>query len=506
MIAYSSRDAVDVSFGAGGRMLKRVNAGAIVQPSANALLIAGPATGDESVESEPFIVSVDGALSGSVTVSLAWTGVANTPSALSVVLSPAAPTASVTTIPSATGTLTLTATAAGFASDSATYVVSVAAPTVDLNAWSYKIDPELPFESSWGNNPDGNPVKPRLLVEFESDPVLTTIFTVALDDTTSKYDGSAAQFGITLTPTEVQKGNVTPTFPMVARIADPAGGGFTVFKHRCSKDEHPYISPVTGAPEKWRNALTLTHAVTPYHPWGTVLWHVLAFYFDADMLSKSTADANQWDLMASLNTGASALNKVTGFNLQLIAGNGDPNAAWLKYQIESYANPNWLAGDYALNNAYTIKERVGPFVQPRVDEWIYIILQTRLGCGYVKSAAEPLPVYGSVGPFAGGTGTGTEYFVRMWHAFGSGSPIASIVPFYGYWGSPHDPLHSASEENALVNGVLTNTRDQKWGDVGLYGRLGRADTENTRIHRGCKVWEHQDGMDPIKVLTAFRGA
>jgi len=496
MIAYSSRDAVNVSFGASGRMLKRVNAGSVVQPSASALLIAGPAHGEASVETEGFVISADGALSGTVTVALAWTGVPNTPSALSVTLTPAAPTASVTSIPSTTGTLTLTATASGLTPAVATYSVDVAAPVVDFNEWSYKIDPELAFESSWGNNPQGDALKPRLQLEFDADSTDTSIQNVSLDDTAGTYDGSASVRGVTLTSTEAQKGSTTPTFATLGRISDPAGGGFTVFKHQLKKTEHPWA-----VQKKWRNALVLA-STAPRNPWGTTLWSVLGYFFDAAQLATSSSEAWQWDLIASMHQGESSRIRGGGLNFELIGGNGDPTQAALMYTITAYANPNWLSGDYSNASTYITEPRRAVFLRPTVDAWHYLIIQSRLGCGY----SDPThgAIYGSLGPYSGGTGDGSEYFVRIWHAIDDGAPVASITPYTGYWGGPHNPAHTFAAENELIDGTLTNVHDQAWADLGIYGMLGTADAECVHIHRGCKVWVHQDGMDPIKVLNAFR--
>ena len=506
-IVLTTADAVDVPAGAGGRMLKRVNSGSGGGiPAAGQLLIAGPATGEANLVSEPFVISTNGALAGSITVSLSFTGVSNTPSATSVVLSPSSPTATVDVTPAAIGALTVTATAPGLTSASVTYELTSIAPDPDLDQWAYKSDPELAWGSTHGTNYLGQTLRPVCQLEFDSSPLSadTTIRNYVLTNAIGTYDGSAGapSYGATMTTTQIQKGAVTPTFPVVQRVADPAGGGFTCFKMTLDGTEH------YGGPSKWR-AQIVPSGAAEQHPWGTVLWSVMAAYMTEDMVLQNTAGA-PWMLFNSLNQGASSLIRGGGFHLGVDGGNGDASAAALTYEIEHYENPNWLAGDYTNATAYIKKKRSARFMTPTIGTWVYFITQHCVGCGY----SDPThgAIYGTVGSFSGGSDDGNAYFLRMWYAVDDGYPITAFPEYRGHWAGPHNPAHTAAAENSVVEGVLTNTVDLSY-TISLYGLTdGQPSTmptadpnQRTIYHRGVKVWKHQHGMDQIKVLAAFRG-
>lgn len=476
-------------------------------PSEGVLLISGPSEVEVSAESDPIVISFYGRIVGTLAVTLTFGGADVVPSDTAFDLTAGSPTATITVTPSELGAATVTATVAGLAEATFSYEVVSPLPVPDMDLWKYKVDPEVAWGGTHGTNYLAEEVLYKINVEFDAagsdtptNPTLANPTGYKLKSAIGTYNGAAGSpsFGTTMTATELQHGQATPTFPLVARIADPGGGGFTMFKHRHKRSEHYWSSG-----NKWRTQFSPL-GVAASIPWGTELWCAYAFRATADQILSSPG---AWNMIFQLHQGSSSRIKGGPLEFWLDGGNGVAGNARLWYWIAHYRNPNWLAGDYNSSSAYIAKVQNSTITVPVQDEIYYLIMNYREGCGYTDPAHGA--IYGTVGSYSGGTDPGNDYFVRVWYAAGSGPAIQAAPEWRGHWGSPHNPTHAAADDNVLVDGVLTNqiTAAAHPGIYQTTDMLPAAySSERTLVHRGARVWEHQPGMTQQTVLTAFRGS
>lgn len=475
-------------------------------PSEGVLLVSGPSVVDVSVESDPFVISFYGTIRGTLAVTLAFTGVSVTPSDTSVELTAGSPSASVTVTPAATGSATVTASCSGLADASYTYTVQSPLPVPDMDIWAYKLDPESAWGSAHGVNDDGDTIAPKINLELTgADTVSPTNPGLAtgpvgykLNSAIGTYDGSAGSpsFLVEMTASELRVGRVTPTFAIVKRIADPGGGGFTVFKHTHDRDEHWW----DGA--KWRTQF-MQNGNGAKIPWGTQLWFAFGFRATEDQV----LGKYQWNNIMTFHQGSSSLISGGGMGFWLTGGNGIAANARLSHDIVHYQNPNWPNGTLK-QNAFIKTVQNAKILTPVVGDMIYLVGTFREGCGYADP--EHGNIYGTLGAFNGGSAAnGNIYFVKVWYALNAGLPVPAVPDWHGHWGSPHNPTHANADNNVLVDGVLTNRVNCVAGP-GMYHVTdltpASVGTQRTMIHRGVRVWKHQDGMTQNTVLTAFRGS
>lgn len=494
MIAYGSRDAIDASFGAEGRMLKRVNSGTIAQPSAGALYLAGPESVNNGDTSLQFTVSADGQINGSITVALAAANAlgvaAGSLSAATVTLSPSATYQTFTFTPANEGPVTITATASGMSSAAiACDVLPAASPAVAVPNWKFWLDPDQAWESAAPTNHKGEQNQIRIQTEFQGAAGPGTILSTDTWKAAGTYEDTSAG-GVQLTSTEMRRGMVSgpPRYVMMRRVTDPADAGRTVFEARLDQAETAWVSGTS-----FRAELNPNGAASRV-PWSTDVWLVLGAYFPTAYLL-STPQSGYYNIITQAHDFGGGLGGNPPIALQLQGGAGDAANASVVYIIRRYAGSGWPAAPV---KGSTIVQQGQLVAGPAAETHHYFVVHYRAGCGY----ADP-----TLGDIYGSTADPSAYFIEIYHAEDTGPPVKR-ARYSGFWGSPFDPTTTGATNAADVTAGINN-RAPYW-KLMQYVKTNflpaAAGTDRTLMSRGMKQWITADnpGIDVWSVLEDFR--
>lgn len=496
MIAYSSRDAVDASFGADGRMLKRVNAGTVAQPSAGALYLSGPESTNNGETSLAFTVSADGQINGSIVVTLAVSNAlglpAGTLSAATVTLTPAATYQTFTFAPANEGGCTITATASGMTAASIDCdVLPAASPAVAVPSWKFWLDPAQAWESAAPTNYDGEQNQIRIQTEFQGAAGPGTITNCDTWKAAGTYEDTSAG-GVQLTSTEMRRGMVSgpPRYVMMRRVTDPADAGRTVFESRLDQAETGWVSGTS-----FRAELNPNGAASRV-PWDTDVWLVVGAYFNASWL-QGRPQSGYYNIFSQAHDFGGGLGGNPPIALQVQGGDGDAANATVTYIIRRYAGTGWP--DAPQKGSVTRQQGV-LVAAPAAETHHYFVIHYRAGCGY----ADP-----TLGDIYGATADSSAYFVDIYHAEDTGPPVMR-ARYSGFWGSPFDPTTTTGQTSAADVTGGRNNRGPYW-KLGQYIKTNfqpsAAGTDRTLMSRGMKQWITADnhGIDVWSVLEDFRG-
>lgn len=467
--------------------------------TATALLLAAPSEGEWGEPSEEFVVTPNGNVSGTLTV---------TPAAMLGGLSAGTfnPTSQAITggtsaefifTPNVIGSITVSFTNDGGLANpaSVTYLSVTPAPDpIDLSdKWLIDINPERDFETSQGTIPAGVTAaaatstsgaidskvgqdnRPRASIELKNG---SGIQNVNLWQNFSYVDADAIQYGAS--------GHTT--YEVLRIVADPDDAGQKAYHVRLNKDA------VGSGGSKCRCELTVTGTDTRFEEWGTEEWMVFGFRFPSYWRSVS---GGPFCLIAQFHDSPGGLTGGAMIDVEFVGGSGNASACKLQSTVKLYNNPDW-----PVNQDSKVKDNYDQAVADNernlaADTWHWVVLHYRSGNGhldypnYVNSGNWGAPddtVYGPRDP--------DDVFVEMYHAVGDALPTVAWR-YDGFWGSPHAPGDPEAEKRRVgywKTGIYTSTSFDQNDDRHMYFK-------GLRVYRASNA----PGMTVFDVLRDFRG-
>jgi hypothetical protein len=458
-------------------------------PRATALHLAGPVSGLQNNASAPFTVSANGALDSALVVRPTSTGSGTfTPS--TVTLTAGTPTATFVYTPSRAGAAQIGLTSdAGlsapkplpFESRAVTFDRGTRAPV-----WYVDANPARPFGTSQGTIPAGAGDKGRLENLLEA-----SVETVRDDNPRDyllhqKYD--------VVLPTEVQRGVVTPTFPTLQRVRDPADASKWVYYHRINRLEVGIDgSEVTPAsvPDSYRSEVVVARRGNGYTPTGTEEWAVCGIRLPSYWRLIDTR--KDWYVFFQYHDSSRGLTGNPPIAVGWTGGNGTATQAKFNWIVRRYHNPDWprVVSDRSNRTAYA-----GVINNPAADAWHWLVFHYRSGCGFLDPAKGA--IYGPT--------DAKDCFVRLYHAVGDGEPYLAGA-YTGFWGSPYDP---ADRRIQALRANQAFPENGYWrSGIYLKSWFLPASLGNDRnvYSKGHRVYRAADspGMTVQDVLSDFRG-
>jgi hypothetical protein len=455
------------------------------KPPATALYLAGPVSGRPNQASEPFTVSANGTISGSVVVTPTSSSAGSfTPKA--VTLNATTPTATFVFTPSGTGAAQIALANTGGLGNPKPLPYESRVVTVDRLVWYVDVNPARPFGTSQGAVPAGAGNKsgqPNLIV--------AGLETVS-DDRIPHY--KLHERYANMTPTEIRKGEVTPTFPMVRRVADPADGSKWAYHLRINKKEvgiDGRIVTVDNVSDSYRCEVSAT-GTTRFAPAGTEEWAICGIRLPEYWRTIDTT--RDWYVLFQFKDSDNGLTGNPTIAVGWQGGNGNPNACKFNWIVRRYNNANWPAVQTKEINRSVYH---GTINNPAADIWHWLIFNYRTGCGYTDPRKGA--IYGPTNP--------NDCFVKLYHAVGNGAAYLA-GSYTGFWGSPYpsnDPRVTAlapgqqfPEPGYWKHGLYLKSRF-------LPASLG---DDRDLMTKGYRVYRASDSpaMTVADVLRDFRGS
>jgi len=457
------------------------------KPAATALYLAGPVSGKQYQASTAFTVSANGTIGGPVVVTPATSGMGSfTPK--TVTLTADAATATFVFTPSSTGSMSITLANSGTLANPKALSYDSRAATPDSTRtppWTVDVNPARPFGNSQGVVPNG-------VVDKAGAPnlVIASVETV-MDDTVVQY--KLWQRYNNITPTELQKGEATPTFPMLRRVPDPTDSTKWAYHHRINKKEVG-IDGVRYTPENvpdsYRSEVSST-GDDRFTPTGTEEFVICGIQFPEYWRILDTR--RDWYVFFQMHDSDNGLTGNPPLALGWTGGNGNPSNCKFNWVLRRYNNPNWPASQTPKLNRAVYS---GTIANPAANTWHWLIFHYRSGCGYLdpKKGA----IYGPTNP--------NDCFVKLYHAVGNGA--ANLAGSYtGFWGSPYPsndpriqslaPGRHFPQNGFWKNGVYLNTKFQP----------ASAGDNRDLYSKGHRIYRASDtpGLTVADVLRDFRG-
>jgi len=350
--------------------------------------------------------------------------------------------------------------------------------------WYVDVNPERPFESPQGTIPAGVAGKSGL-----ANVVVASVETVK-DDLTREFVLSRTFANVT--PTEVQLGVVTPTFPILERVRDPGDGNKWAYYHRINKQEVGIdgvkITP-ENVPDSYRSEVA-SAGKTRWTPTGTEEWAVCGIRLPAYWRIIDTR--GEWHVFFQYHDSERGLTANPPIAIGWTGGNGNPANCRFEWVVRRYNNPDWPTRRTRGNT--TVYQ--ASVANPAADTWHWFVFNYRSGCGFrdpVKGA-----IYGPTNP--------ADCFVTLYHAVEDGAPdrVGSHV---GFWGSPYLP--SDPRVQALQPGQPFPCNGFWRNGVYLDSNFRPASAGDNRdaFSKGHRVYRASDspGMTAYDVLRDFRG-
>lgn len=441
--------------------------------TATALLVSGPFTGEVLVASAPYIVSANGTLTGSVTITPSATGGAGTWAPTSQTITNGQQASFVFT-PNAVAVYTI-----GFSNNggldnpaSRTYdSVSPAPPPVDIeNNWLVDISPTRPWNANQGNipagcllptNKAGNDNKNRMQYEKCGDSGPSSVDPETEATTASTINANGGTW--------------------MARVADPVNGARTCYKLTVNRT----VANWTTIDERFRSEMMAT-GTDRFEPWDGEQWTIGAIYLPDYWHDVSTGGAD-YAIMMQWHDASGGLTGNPPVTVSWKAGNGNPANSRFGYLVRVYDNPNWPT-----NQANKLNKTVanGEF-QGLTEDWVYLIWKYRTGNGYVD------PVHGQI---YGPVGANRKAYVRLYVALGEAAVPQLLMDCQKFWGGP---FPSSMD-------LATKQGQSGYWKTGLYSKTNFNDgAGNNRevFFKGFTTWRSTDipsNVSAAQMLAAFK--
>lgn len=442
---------------------------------ATALLASGPSAGQVDVASAPFLVGVNGSLSGTVTITPAVSGGTGTFAPTSQAITNGQQ-ASFTFTPSSTGTLSVSFSNNGDLTNPGVlpYESSEGSPSApDLSAWLVDSNPIRPWLADQGQIPAGvllptNKVGQENLVQGQyekcGDPGVTTVEveTAATSATTIDANGGT----------------------WLSRVVDPQVGTRVAFKALINKTVANWTDPT----HKVRAEMGSTGQAR-YEPWGQEQWCIGAIRLGAEWHNLEAKSGNEWAVLMQFHDAGGGLTANPPLAVEWSSGAGNPSASRLVLQIRQYDNPGWPADQTRGLNALRVQY---PFATA-TDDWMYLIWHYCFGNGYT------CPVDGEI---YGPVGAARTAFVKFYAALGEAAAPELVYDYQGFWGSPFPSSMALADK--LKSGY--------WKAGGIYSKTNftAATGDNRIVHNlGFRQWRVPDlpvGVTAADVLAAFKAS
>lgn len=444
---------------------------------ASALLVAGPTSGEAGAASEPFIVSANGSLLGSVTITPSAGGGAGSFSPPSQVIT-SGQVAQFVFTPAAVGSYTVSFTNSAALANPAPLAyasVSPAPPPLDIeNNWLIDVSPTRPWLAQQGSvpancllptNKAGQENKYQLQYE-RADPVESWIKAEAKTQPTTDS-------------TWVAHGSA-----WLSRVADPVVPTRMAFKHLVNKTAANWSSYPT---ERMRAQITGS-GETRYEPWGYEQWAVTAVLIPAAWSQIGPKGANEWQVIFEWHDAPGGLTKNPPFAIEWISGVGNADANKFGFGVKRYSG-NWPTE----RTAGLVAQVVSAEIPAQVDAWTYFMFRFNPGCGFT------CPVDGQIyGPVGEANRTA---FIKCYVAHGESGVPQLVSDYQGFWGSPIDPSKPIEQKRdrsgKFHNGIYTKTDFNR-----------AAATDDRIMHSlGWTVWRATDipaGVSAAQMLAAFK--
>src|SRR5690606_18497971 len=131
----------------------------------------------------------------------------------------------------------------------------------------------------------------------------------------------------TLTSTVYGRGTVTPDYPIVSLVADPAGLPRRVFKFDLNKTETDWELGT-----KFRAALNMQGS-DRYTQWSKRRWFVGGFMFDEKQMLMSPANGH-YNIFLQWHDGPDGMTGNPPFSLRLVGGSGVAGNAKITWDVK----------------------------------------------------------------------------------------------------------------------------------------------------------------------------
>lgn len=453
--------------------------------TATALLVAGPTTGEAGVASEPFVVSANGSLPGSVAITPHVSGGTGNFSPSSQTIT-TGQVAQFTFTPNAAAdyTITFTNNAALTNPDSSSYAsVSPAPPPIDVSThWLIDLNPSRAFNASQGSVPantllptdkHGRAQSLRSLVQLCSDPALTV------------YDWSNAMTDAT---TLVVNGGT-----VISRVADPNGSGKTVYKRWLNKTTVNW--PAYPA-NRMRTDSNSGNSVQ-YEPFGGRHWIVHALYLPAAWHNLLPFNGNtEYALFFDWHDEGGSLIGGTPASIEWSSGNGNPANSAFMLRVRSYNNPQWpevqSKGPYKLVVDYKFPAMT--------DDWVYFIWDICAGVGVADYPNFQPGNWGAPSYLYGPVGADRTAYIKLYAAYGETGVAQLIYNYQGFWNGPYATNATA----AIKARGCGYAQDKMYMKTTFNAASG---DDRIMYSRGYVQWRADDvpaGVSAAQMLAAFK--
>lgn len=448
---------------------------------ASLLLAAGPTTGEVGVASAAFVVSADGALAGSVTITPSASGGTGTFSPTSQSIT-TGQTAQFTFTPNATGAYTISFSNTGGLTNPVPlpYEAVSSAPPIDIeNNWLVDVSPLRAWLASQGTIPANcllptdkhglaNKVRAWLEKCGDTGQTIVNVDSAATTSTTIDHNGGT----------------------WLSLVADPTDAGRTVYKMRVNKT----LANWTVASKKWRSQIG-SYGNNMYEPWDGEQWCVAGIYLPAIWHQLAASGGSEWCVLMEWHDAGGGLTGNPPLAVEWRSGAGVPANSKMSVAVRRYSG-SWPVDPVRGANTVVAQTEM----QGMTDDWVYLIWRIRTGCGYVdypdyvdaSNWGAPVEQYGPVG-------TAGTAFAKLYAAFGESAVPQQILDYQGFWGSPFPTSLSATKK----------ARSGYW-IIGVYGMTTfNATTGDDREmwSRGFTQWRATDIPETVSaadMLAAFK--
>jgi hypothetical protein len=279
--------------------------------------------------------------------------------------------------------------------------------------WYVDVNPDRPFRAPQGTIPAGAGDKAGLANRVMGSTQM------AIEPSTVDFFLSSKLPNVT--PTELQRGAVTSTFPVLQRVTDPVDSSAWSYLHRLNMREIGIDGVLVTAQSAGSSRIEVAGIGRDrYTPSGTEEWAAFGILFPEYW--RRIDASGDWYIWLQYHDARPGLTGNPPISMSWEPGFTTPGSSCLRWYVRRYENPDWPLTQVRRSRIV----HHDSIANPAANVWHWLVLHYRSGCGYTDPNKGA--IYGPIDP--------SECFVRLYHAVGNG-PAVLAGSYEGFWGSPY---------------------------------------------------------------------